>query len=57
MAKFFTLAARYCELGHLLPTVDSIDLDDDAAIAEAKIVLDGMAKTKSEMDAVLERKS
>ena len=57
MAQFFVLAARYCELGSLLPTPDDIDLNDVAAIAEAKLVLAEMAKVKAEMDALLERKN
>ncbi|MEH2553597.1 hypothetical protein V1286_001126 [Bradyrhizobium algeriense] len=58
MADFFTLAERYCELGRLLPSEDDLALDHgEAAIAEAKLVLDEMAKTKAEMDALLERKN
>jgi hypothetical protein len=58
MDEFFTLAARYCELGRLLPSEDDLALDHgEAAIAEAKLVLAEMAKVKAEMDALLERKN
>jgi hypothetical protein len=51
---FFTLAARYCQLGRLLPSVDDLDTDDETAIAEAQLILAEMAKVKAEMDALLE---
>ena len=42
---------RYCQLGRLLPS--DIDIDDAAAMAEAKVVLAEMARTKAEMDVLL----
>jgi hypothetical protein len=53
-AKFFALMARYNELGRLLPDPDDLDTDDVAAVTEAKAILAKMAKTQSEMDALLE---
>jgi hypothetical protein len=54
-ARFFSLAERYCQFGPLLPTEEGIDTDDAAAMAEAKVVLAEVARTKAEMDALLER--
>jgi hypothetical protein len=49
--QFWALMQRYSQLGRLLPTGD--DLLDDAALLEAKIVLDEMALCKREIDALL----
>ena len=53
--KFIALMERYCALGRLLPAAEDIDTDDDAELAEVKLVLAEMNRTKSEMDALLER--
>ena len=53
--KFISLAERYCKLGRLLPVVEDIDTNDIAAIAEARLILCEMSKTKSAMDALLQR--
>jgi hypothetical protein len=53
-ANFFALMERYCELGRLLPTEADLNTDDAVAVAEAKVVLAEMNKTKSEMEVLLE---
>ncbi|MGZ5935456.1 MAG: hypothetical protein ACXWLV_12220 [Rhizomicrobium sp.] len=53
-AKFFALMKRFNQLGCLLPAPDDLDTDDAAAVAEARVVIAEMNKTKSEMDALLE---
>jgi len=53
--QFISLAERYCKLGRLLPAVEDIDTNDIAAIAEARLILWEMSKTKSAMDALLQR--
>ena len=53
--QFISLAERYCKLGRLLPAVGDIDTNDIAAIAEASLILWEMSKTKSAMDALLQR--
>lgn len=54
--RFWALARRYIQLGHLLPQNSyDLDTDDIAAVAEASIVLDEMHKTKAEMDMLLAR--
>ena len=52
---FIALVERYCQLGRLLPALDDIDTDDSVELAEIKTVLLEMAKTKSELDALLKR--
>jgi hypothetical protein len=52
--KLIALVERYCALGRLLPSVEDIDTDDDVELAEVKMVLAEMNRTKSEMDALLE---
>jgi hypothetical protein len=52
-ARFFSLMARYNELGRLLPALDDLDTDD--AVADAKLVIAEMSKVQAEMDALLER--
>ena len=52
-ARFFSLMARYNELGRLLPALDDLDTDD--AAADAKLVIAEMSKVQAEMDALLER--
>ena len=52
-AELFALIERYCQLGRLLPAVDSIDTNDEAAIAEIRVVLAEMIKTKAEIDPLL----
>jgi hypothetical protein len=54
-ARFFSLMARFNQLGRLLPAPDDPDTDDAAAVAEAKVVIAEMNKTQSEMDALLEQ--
>jgi hypothetical protein len=49
--QFWALVQRHNQLGRLLPTGD--DLLDDAALLEAKIVLDEMALCKQEIDDLL----
>ena len=51
--QFFALAERYCKLGRLLPAVEEIDVNDVAELAGLKTVLAEMAKTETEMDALL----
>ena len=51
--QFISLAERYCKLGRLLPAVEDIDTNDVGAIAEARVILQEMSKTKSAMDALL----
>jgi hypothetical protein len=51
--QFISLAERYCKLGRLLPAFNELEIDDFGAIAEAKLILQEMAETKSEIDAVL----
>ena len=53
--QFIELMARYCQLGRLLPTIEDIDTDDDAQLAEVKTVLAEMAKTKAQIDALLRK--
>jgi hypothetical protein len=53
-ARFFSLMARFNQLGRLLPAPDDLDTDDAPAVAEAKVVIAEMNKTQSEMDALLE---
>jgi hypothetical protein len=45
------LMQRYNQLGRLLN--DEPDVDDATQVAEAKIILDEMEKTKAEIDAML----
>lgn len=45
---------RFNELGLLLPVLGDLDTDDVAAIAEARLVIAEINKTRSEMDALLE---
>jgi hypothetical protein len=52
--KLIALVERYCALGRLLPSVEDIDTDDDVELAEVKMVLAEMNRTKSEMDVLLE---
>lgn len=52
--EFVALMERYCALGRLLPAAEDIDTDDDAELAEVKMVLAEMNRTKSEMDVLLE---
>ena len=47
--QFISLAERYCKLGRLLPAVEDIDTNDVAAIAEARLILQEMSKTKSDL--------
>jgi hypothetical protein len=54
-ARFFSLMARFNQLGRLLPAPDDLGTDDAAAVAEAKVVIAEMNKTQSEMDALLEQ--
>jgi hypothetical protein len=49
-ARFWTLAKRYNELGQLLPKRPVVDAGARAIIAE-------MNKTKSEIDAIIDRNS
>ena len=53
-AQFFALMRQFNELGLLLPAPGDLDTDDVAAIAEARLVIAEMNKTRSEMDALLE---
>ena len=54
--RFWELAARYITLGHLLPRNKyDLDPDDEGAVAEARMVLDEMHKTKAEIDVILAR--
>jgi len=55
--QFIALVERYCQLGCLLPAVEDINTDDDAALAGIKTVLAEMAKTKTEIDALRERQA
>jgi hypothetical protein len=51
-AKFFELMARYVQLGQLLDK-EKIEAGDNEAITEATLILDEMAKTKAEIDAII----
>ena len=54
--RFWELAARYIQLGHLLPRNEyDLDPDDEGAVVEARMVLDEMHKTKAEIDEILAR--
>jgi hypothetical protein len=50
---FMALVVRYNQLGHLLPAEDTLDTDDVAAVAEARVVLQEMTQVKSEIDRFL----
>lgn len=59
-ACIVSLMTRYCQLGRLLeklgPRTEAgfdLDMDDPAAVAEAKVVVAEMAKTQSKIDALL----
>jgi hypothetical protein len=55
--QLVALIERYCQLGRLLPQADDIGfIDDDTELAEVKIVLAEMMKTKAEMDALLQKR-
>ena len=56
-AQFFALVKRFDELGCLLPAPGDLDTDDVAAVAEARLVIAEMNKTRSEMDAVLDQEN
>ena len=51
--KFWQLAPRYNALGRLLPREEDLDVADGEAVAEVRIVLAEMDKTKAEMDMLL----
>lgn len=53
--QFIALVERYCRLGHLLPVLDDINTDNNAELADIKIILSEMAETKAELDALLRR--
>jgi hypothetical protein len=55
MAKFFALVRRYNQIGALLPAEEDIDTDDAVQVAEVRVILAEMKKTKAQMDALLER--
>ena len=55
MAKFFALVKRYNQIGALLPLEADLDTDDAAQVAEVRMILAEMNKTKAQMDALLER--
>jgi hypothetical protein len=55
MKKFFALVKRYNQIGALLPEEENFDPRDAAQVAEARIILAEMNKTKAQMDALLER--
>ncbi len=40
-------------MGQLLPAEGNVDADDVAALSEAKLILAGMEKVKSKIDAIL----
>ena len=50
-----TLMVRYCQLGQLLPAVDDFDLDDAAAVAEARIVLREMEQNLTAIKSLLKK--
>jgi hypothetical protein len=52
-AQLFALMRRYIQLGSLLKDANDIDPGDAAEVVEARMVLAEMAKTKSEMDRLL----
>jgi hypothetical protein len=54
-AGFFALMARYNVPGCLLHAADEIDPGDIAAMVESRLIIAEMNRTKSEMDALLER--
>ena len=51
------LMGRFCQLGRLLPSEADMEIvfDDPPALAEAKVILSEMAKTKSQIDDILLR--
>jgi hypothetical protein len=56
-AELQGLLERFCQLGRLLPPLDSLREDprddDPAVVAEAKVVLAEMARVKQQIDAFL----
>jgi hypothetical protein len=50
--RFWALARRYNQLGRLLPCEDDLDAGN---VAEVRLVLAEMDKTKAEMDMLLAR--
>ena len=50
--EFRALMERYCQLGRLLPSLDDMEtaIENTRTRAQAKLVLDEMAKTKRQID-------
>lgn len=51
--RFFALMERYCQIASLLPTVEDLDADDEAEMAQVKVILAELAKVKSKIDTML----
>jgi hypothetical protein len=51
--ELLALMQRYNQLGRLLPQPDDLDITDPHARAEAKVIIDEMARVRVQIDAFL----
>lgn len=53
--ELMALMERMCRIGDLLPDIDKLDLDNDAEVAEAQMIVAELEKAREELFAKMKQ--